>query len=230
MSVLPARMADDYPDVLEALRSATGARHGVLDRAMPLSKEQPTLADYRDHLLLLKGWLAPIESWLAGFSDGPQRASVLQPVTRAGIIDADLADPATPASACTDAAGNVTEWPRSERSAAYRWGVGYVIEGSQLGGAVLYRRLHEALAPHPLHYLAQRDMPAGPRWRHFVQAMRSEVQHEGQIEDACAGAVDAFDRLIALVSRLHAGSTSARGVEGHSHGDMSGLFKSVIPR
>jgi hypothetical protein len=62
--------------------------------------------------------------------------------------------------------------------------------------------LREALAPHPLHYLALRDIPAGPRWRHFVQAMGGEVQHETQIEDACAGAVDAFDRLTALVSPL----------------------------
>jgi heme oxygenase (biliverdin-IX-beta and delta-forming) len=203
-------MADDYPDVLEALRSATGARHNVLDLAMPLSKQQPTLADYRDHLLLLKMWLAPLESWLAGFSDGPQRASVLDRVTRTAIIDADLAHPATPASASAHAADVAIDWAGGERSASYRWGVNYVIEGSQLGGAVLYRRLHEALAPHPLHYLAQREVPAGPRWRQFVQAMRSEVQHATQIGDACAGAIDAFDQLIALVSASHTVRASVR--------------------
>jgi heme oxygenase len=43
-------------------------------------------------------------------------------------------------------------WPL-DASPAWRWGVCYVIEGSQLGGAVLYKRLHERLAPHPLRYL-----------------------------------------------------------------------------
>jgi heme oxygenase (biliverdin-IX-beta and delta-forming) len=185
-------------DVLAALRIATGSRHAVLDQSMPLSTETPSLVDYRNHLLLLRAWLAPLEAWLAHFNDGPQDASVLDRIERASLIDADLGDPAMPiATQDVDA----IEWPRVDRSRAYRWGVGYVIEGSQLGGAVLYRRLHERLAPHPLRYLGQDGIPAGPRWQQFIRAMRNDVTTEAQIADACAGAADAFDALLALVSR-----------------------------
>lgn len=185
-------------DVLAALRVATGSRHAVLDQSMPLSTETPSLVDYRNHLLLLRAWLAPLEAWLALFDDGPQDASVLDRIERTSLIDADLGDSAMPAVTQDVEA---IEWPRDERSRAYRWGVGYVIEGSQLGGAVLYRRLHERLAPHPLRYLGQDGMPVGPHWQRFIRAMRNDVTTDAQIADACAGAVDAFDTLLALVSR-----------------------------
>ena len=87
-------------------------------------------------------------------------------------------------------------WP-AQAGAAYRWGVCYVVEGSQLGGAVLYKRLASRLVPHPLDYLRGNGSP-GPRWQQFLAALRANVVEPAQIEDACAGARDAFDRLIAL--------------------------------
>jgi heme oxygenase len=46
------------PDVLAALRAATAQRHATLDCSMPLAKAHPSIADYRDHLVLLKrGWV-----------------------------------------------------------------------------------------------------------------------------------------------------------------------------
>jgi heme oxygenase len=87
-------------------------------------------------------------------------------------------------------------WP-ADASPAYRWGVCYVIEGSHLGGAVLYQRLHERLAPHPLRYLRGAPGGPGPRWRAFMQALRANVRKPAEVADACAGACDAFDAILA---------------------------------
>jgi heme oxygenase len=72
-----------------------------------------------------------------------------------------------------------------------------VIEGSHLGGAVLYQRLHELLAPHPLRYLRGAPGGPGPRWRAFMLALRADVRTTAQLADACAGACDAFDAILA---------------------------------
>jgi len=184
-------------DVLVALRQGTAARHERLDSSLPLSKPDATLADYAYHLQLLRAWLAPMQAWLDGFGDGPQGAGGLPAAPHRSLIDADLAEPVLAGSAAPDFPA-MPAWPH-EASAAYRWGVAYVVEGSQLGGTVLYKRLAAQLAPHPLRYLrgAGEDGP-GPRWRAFMLALRAEVRSEEEIAEACAGACDAFDRILAL--------------------------------
>jgi heme oxygenase len=171
-------------DVLTALRAATAERHAVLDSGLPLAGPAPTLADYHSHLLMLRNWLAPVAAWLEGFADGPRIAAA-----RLAAIEADLALIAPlPALAASPA------WP-ADASAAYRWGVCYVVEGSQLGGAVLYKKLATTLAPHPLGYLKGSGNP-GPAWRDFIAAITARVTDEDQIAQACDGACAAFDRLI----------------------------------
>ncbi len=142
---------------------------------------------------MLRAWLAPIEAWLCGYTDGPQ--ALMETRERLAVIDADLADPAMPVLARPDLGTEV--WP-SNASAAYRWGVCYVVEGSQLGGAVLYQRLSGVLAPHPLRYLQGQAEGPGPRWRQFMQALREQVQGAADIGQACQGARDAFDRILRL--------------------------------
>ena len=63
----------------------------------------------------------------------------------------------------------------------------------------LYKRLAARLAPHPLRYLrGAGDAGPGPRWRAFMEALRTQVQGDEQVAEACAGACDAFDRILAL--------------------------------
>lgn len=186
-------------DILAALREATASRHAVLDRAMPLAAEEPTLHHYRAHLTLLRRWLAPIESWQAAHADGPQDAAVLPPAPHVPLLDADLRHPALPGPELGVAAP-AAPW-FADDSAAYRWGVAYVIEGSRLGGTVLYRRLAARLAPHPLRYLHGDGTPPGPRWQHFLRVLREQVHAPQAIAAACAGARDAFDSLIDLQAR-----------------------------
>lgn len=189
-----ARMTADPADPLAALRDATASRHAELDEGMPLARPLPTLDDYRDHLSLLRRWIGPIEAWQAGFSDGPQDAALLPPAPHLPLIEADLADPSlAPAAAVPPPA----PW-QGRDSAAYRWGVAYVIEGSRLGGTVLYRRLADRLAQHPLRYLNGGGVPPGPRWQHFIRTLRAQVQGATAVAEACQGARDAFDGLIAL--------------------------------
>jgi heme oxygenase len=185
-------------DILAALRAATANRHAVLDQGMPLAQAEPTLADYRDHLDLLHTWLAPIEAWQSGFSDGPQDSTLLPPAPHLPLIEADLRHHTLPPRAAAP-----VHWqpaPFTARGPAYRWGVSYVIEGSRLGGAVLHRQLAERLAPHPLRYLAADGLAPGPRWQHFIRTLRAEVHKEADIDAACTGACDAFDSLLALAA------------------------------
>jgi heme oxygenase len=177
-------------DVLAALRAATAERHAELDAHTPLAAAQVDLAAYGAHLRLLEQWLAPVPAWLDSFSDGPRLPDYL------GAIRADLDHAALATSTAIAAPQPVAAWP-APASAAYRWGVCYVVEGSQLGGAVLYKRLAPALAPHPLAYLRGAGSP-GPRWQQFLAALRTHVVDADQIDDACRGARDAFDSLIAL--------------------------------
>lgn len=182
---------------LSALRIATAGRHAVLDASLPLSRADAGLRQYSDHLHLLRRWLAPLEAWLGSYGDGPQGEPGLPPLARVALIDADLADPALAGLPVETRPADAGAWPEGA-SAAYRWGVSYVIEGSQLGGTVLYQRLAGPLAPHPLRYLQGAAGGPGPRWRSFMQALREGVNSEGEIADACRGACEAFDRILAL--------------------------------
>lgn len=192
-------------DVLAALRGATASRHALLDRAMPLARPAPSLDDYREHLCLLRPWLAGVASVAARHGDGPQDPRLLPPVDRLAPLDADLADLPEPAGiaeskragrADSEDAPGLHGTAGLDGSAAWRWGVAYVVEGSQLGGIVLHRRLAASLAPHPLRYLHGDGVPPGPRWQLFLARLRAEVTTPADIAQACAGACAAFDALI----------------------------------
>jgi heme oxygenase len=182
-------------DPLAALRSATASRHEELDSGLPIGAMDASLADYAAHLAMLRAWLAPLQDWLAGFDDGPR----FDQAARLALIDRDMDEPGMP-DALVPQSVEDGAWP-PDASAAWRWGVCYVIEGSQLGGAVLYQRLHARLAPHPLRYLKGSDAGPGPRWRGFMLALREHVRSPQEIAEACDGACAAFDSILALGMR-----------------------------
>ena len=178
-------------DPLSALRQATSAQHAVLDSSLPLARPDADLRAYVDHLRMLAQWLRPIEAWLGCFDDGPQAPGLLPPLPRLARIEADLAE----AGAAEMDNAAAAPWPHAA-SAAYRWGVVYVVEGSQLGGAVLHQRLAAQLAPHRLGYLKGSPDGPGPRWRMVTTALREQLRSEADIADACAGAREAFARIL----------------------------------
>ena len=176
--------------MLAALRQATAQRHAELDANTPLAAGDVDLRAYHDHLQLLEQWLAPIQDWMERFDEGPKLPPYLDAIRQ------DLAHAAFAGMPAAPHSGAAVAWP-AQSGAAWRWGACYVIEGSQLGGAVLYKRLADRLAPHPLNYLRGNGSP-GPRWQQFIAALREHVADAREIADACEGARLAFDSLIAL--------------------------------
>ena len=174
------------------MRAATADLHERLDSGLPLSGPAPDLHDYASHLTMVRDWLTPLLAWLDSFEDGPRL--VLPPVERLALIEADLNEPGMPPLRAPAAPRS---WPQGA-SVAYRWGVCYVIEGSQLGGKVLYGKLAGPLAPHPLRYLKGSDAGPGPRWRAFMLALKEQVTSPDDVADACAGACAAFDSILRL--------------------------------
>lgn len=197
-------------DVLTALRAATAERHAALDTRTPLAAPAPDLRAYRDHLCLLEAWLAAMQAAAPAASATPAEAAgpqgALSPRDYLALVRADLAHPALAGLAPAPDL-RPTPWVPSG-DAAWHWGVAYVVEGSQLGGAVLYKRLAAALAPHPLAYLRGAGAP-GPRWQQFLAALRTAVTTPAQVEQACTGARQAFDSLIALLEQLPAAPAPA---------------------
>lgn len=196
-------------DPIAALRAATDGRHQQLDSGLPIGAAGASLRDYALHLRMLRAWLLPLQAWLTDAEEGeagkPEDGdAAVQDADLAGhlaLIQADLEEPGMPDTPAFDPrAAAAVAWP-AQASEAYRWGVRYVIEGSQLGGVVLYKRLAQRLAPHPLRYLKGGDAGPGPRWRAFMQMLRRHVSTPEQIAEACAGACAAFDAILAL--RMH---------------------------
>ncbi|MEX3630491.1 MAG: biliverdin-producing heme oxygenase [Burkholderia sp.] len=182
------------PPVLARLREATGEQHERLRCLMPLAAPSPTLSDYLSHLLVLRAWLSPLEPWLAACGDGlAAQAAAVPPVDRLALIDVDLA--AAPREARLAGPAPLAPWWPADAGRAYRWGASYVIEGSQMGGSVLYQRLQERLAPHPLGFLVSGRNGLSMRWKAFVRCLAAELAAPHEIDAACRGAADVFDRL-----------------------------------
>jgi heme oxygenase len=77
-----------------------------------------------------------------------------------------------------------------------------VVEGSQLGGRVLLRRLRDVGVPHSLRYLEGRGAASGSHWTEFLTALREALASPQAIACACDGARWAFDILLTRYRRL----------------------------
>lgn len=175
------------PDPRDALRRATAHLHAEVDANMPLARPNPSLADYRHHLALLADWVQALRAL-------PVDAARLNDEARR--VDADLSECERLLNIPPTAAAQPAE-RAAVAHGAFGWGVAYVIEGSRLGGQVMYRRLADALAPHPLTYLQGAGRETGARWAAFLAELRRQVRTEADIHAACDGAAQAFALLLA---------------------------------
>lgn len=182
-------------DVRDALRQATAPLHAEVDASLPLARPAPTLGDYREHLQLLSDWTDALRHFPGDATRLDAQAAALR-TDLAGCDDLLGTAPRLDALPAADAAP-----PSIADAVAFGWGVAYVIEGSQLGGQVLYRRLAEPLAPHPLAYLQGAGRDTGARWKEFLAALRQHLVTPAQVQAACDGAVTAFGLLLRLHRR-----------------------------
>ncbi len=185
-------------DCLGALRDATRTRHEHLDANLPIARPGAGLEEYVHHARALAAWLQVLSPLLRLIDDGASAWRLDDPARQEALHD-DLADAAAALPPCAAplarAAIDTALAACPGRQAAVAWGMAYVVEGSQLGGQWLYRRLAQPLAPHPLRYLQGSGSRTAERWKDFTARLARNVQTPADIEAACAGARAAFDAL-----------------------------------
>lgn len=181
---------------LQALRTATQPLHEFLDSRLAVGRGDAALVDYMAHLSTLHPWLVDLRGALIAAGD-PALDGVVRRIDRSlKAIILDLDDTGcTPSGEAPRAAppfGNDAVTP------GFAWGLAYVFEGSQLGGAVMHKRLHERLAPHPLRYFQPVEgETVASGWQAFMTALGAHVSEGSATEAAQRGAVAGFEALIA---------------------------------
>ena len=189
-----------------ALRAATAELHAQLDSTLPLARADATLADYLQHLGAVGAWLLALTPSLQALDANVAAAMHLSDPTRLNALESDLHDSghsfARRPSRATQTQMEQALQVHSDKADAVRWGVAYVVEGSQLGGQALYRALATPLSPHPLRYLRGRADDTGARWKVFLATLRAHLQSPDETHAACAGAQAAFRGLQQHLSEM----------------------------
>jgi heme oxygenase len=184
--------------VHQALRAGTRERHETLDQGLALTGDDIDRASYVTYLRALLGWLEPLEQQLwqldwPGSLQAPVRAN------KSAWLREDLVQ-----TGDTAAVPRCEDWPALQAPDAYALGVAYVVEGSQLGGRFLARRLQDVAPALPLRYLHGYGEQVGPLWKEFLLYLDSEAGAQGREAHALQGARDAFDSLTAWLRSQHA--------------------------
>jgi heme oxygenase len=94
--------------------------------------------------------------------------------------------------------GEIAAIPRREalaapRSLAQRFGIAYVVEGAQLGGQVLLRRIGPRVAPLPARFLEGYGDQCAQNWRSFLAALGETVIERHAADLAAESARTTFE-------------------------------------
>lgn len=183
-------------DILRPLRDASGALHHALDSQLAIGRDDASLDDYLGHLRSLRPWLSDIRRALAAPGDAALDQAARRIDDRLVALDLDLASGPAAEPSQGGVAAPLPFVEEATRDPAFAWGLAYVVEGSQLGGAVMHRKLAPRLAPHPLRYFVVDGL--GARWREFVAQLGAALHDDpAAVAAAQRGAVAAFERLLA---------------------------------
>jgi heme oxygenase len=157
---------NQFVEFAKRLREATRPAHIVLDHhylLAPLTRANLSMADYAKALAALHGPHCAIESVLCGFAPETEFPS------RLPDLESDLNTLGTKAIPLSTAAA---EFNSNEELI----GAMYVIEGSNLGGAVISRLLEKSLSPNtPKRFF--RNSGGTERWARYQQ-FASRYWHE----------------------------------------------------
>lgn len=191
----------DIADVLRPLRTATHALHEALDSRLPIARDGASLADYAVHLHALRPWLQAVRDALAASGVPGLERIARRTDRRLAALALDLDDLGASNTGEQDSAFQSTAPGLAEEAArdpAFAWGLAYVLEGSQLGGMAMHKRLGPRLAPHPMRYFQPVDAPGGlaAQWREFVAQLGAALVDPLAVDAARRGAVAGFRSLM----------------------------------
>jgi len=171
--------------VLEVIRTRTHNLHTRIEAHVDLPNRLSSRQDYTELLSRFLGLYRPFENSLQQQSaflhdaigwPGAQRVPRLEAdLQTLGLSQQAIADlPDAPHSPLPDAADSI-------------WGALYVLEGSNLGGQIIYRQI-QLLLGLDQHAGAAFFYGDGPRtglhWKHFLTALESQVKDPHRAADA----------------------------------------------
>ncbi|WP_186644078.1 biliverdin-producing heme oxygenase [Fluviispira vulneris] len=180
-------------NIHEMLRSATCQLHERVELINPLSKKEPSLEDYFFYLSAFLHLIEPIENNLSKFYVNFSFPKSDQSIKRSILLKNDLE--------------NLGMFQNIEFksviktpiifSAANAVGVLYVLEGSNLGGQFLYKKLkslHGNKITHSLSFLYGNGFDTFKYWKEFLTFIQDySDQHPSEIEIIIQSAIDTFE-------------------------------------
>ena len=191
VSTRPAQNASQ--DLLATLRDATRASHARVEAKLLPPAGAWTSSRYRRMLETFDHVISPVESRLCEFLGDVFIAPL--PATRAERLHLDLETLGRGVSTAPDGA------PLRVDSQADAYGVGYVFQGSLLGGAVIARQLRASPETQSVstRYLHLYGDGLGDAWRRFSHAAnafgrQATAAERTQATQAAIEAFRAFDR------------------------------------
>lgn len=179
------------------IRAATGDVHRALEHNLEIARSDADDGAYVRYLQALFGWLEPLEAplWSHGW---PEQIGASERSGKTAWLLADLA--------ARGFSGALVEALPRQRvlpplgSLADRFGVAYVIEGAQLGGQALLRRLGPLLSPRPVRWLEGYGLLGAERWRSFLRALDANVSDARDVQAAAQSARATFELVRAWFS------------------------------
>jgi heme oxygenase len=182
---------------LQQLRGQTHAAHESLEtttEATNLMNDAVTMQDYQRYLCIMYGVVKALEEEVYNAS-----AHLLPDVhqrLKAHLMQQDLlAAGLTPAQV-----NNLPQLPLHNAfiTDAGRWGALYVLEGSSLGGNVIFRHLAKKLPltqQNGAAYFNAYAQATGTRWQTFLQHFTANAVSQQQTETIIAAANNMFERI-----------------------------------
>lgn len=174
------------------LNSATMALHHAVERSMDPEGVR-SREDYRAFLLLHLGIMPALEAQVLAAVAEQRFAHGYRPTARTHRLVDDLHALGVSDSALTRAVPAPDLPPLHGRHAAL--GALYVLEGSALGGRVLFRHFEQTLGITQAtggSYFYGEGPETGPRWQRFVAVLESEHAPRAGEVDAVAAACLTF--------------------------------------
>lgn len=175
---------------LAALRAATATAHVALENALEIGRDAADEGAYARYLQAVLGWIDPLERclWSAPW---PAPVEPLARARKTSWIESDLR-----ARGLNDHA--ISQLPRYTTlppmpTLAHRFGVAYVVEGAQLGGRSLLRRLGPRIAPLPARWLEGYGHDTSGLWSSFLDALAANVRDRVDVEAAAHNARLTFE-------------------------------------